>query len=153
MTTTLTGLSPLHPTIPHVIVYSTTTCTICPSVKRRLTTKGIPFLVVNLDDERHVSIRKAVNDYGIAQVPAVVVHNVWDTGSGSHYWTGIGAEQLRQLTKSYPDAINRALAGDTSAETALAAAQELDEFHTIAHRITNTQAVVDTTCTPDRFVI
>lgn len=56
-----------------VTIYTTTTCAYCEMVKKYLTSKKVPFNVVNMDEEPAEVRQKVIEMSGAMTVPIVVV--------------------------------------------------------------------------------
>ena len=96
----LTGIAPLHPFLPHVVVYTQPGCHMCNRLHRRLNNSGVPHLFVDLADPTHAEALEIITSkMGIKSTPLTVVHNVWDN---SVFFTGIAPDQTRLLIKRFP---------------------------------------------------
>lgn len=73
----LSGLAPLHPDLPHAVVYTNPACPNCDRIKRRTAAKGYPLISVSLAD--HPEAYDFVVELGARQAPVTLVHNVFTT--------------------------------------------------------------------------
>lgn len=96
------GLAPLHPTAPHVVVFTRPGCNHCTFVLNRLAAVGVPRITGDLD-----LIVDEVVSAGIAEAPLVVLHNILDTDGSplsapvttpvSVAFSGTGIDHLRTV--------------------------------------------------------
>lgn len=93
-------LASLHPTFPHVVVYTKDNCHFCNAVKKRLTAKGVPYVVINVEhvdngDEIAAALR---DDLKVTRMPAVVAHNLYDAPT---FFSGPAPDQISLLAHQW----------------------------------------------------
>lgn len=58
-----------------ITIYTTTTCAYCDMVKKWLTSKSLPFTVINMDNESPEVRQKVIEMSGAMTVPVTVVED------------------------------------------------------------------------------
>lgn len=135
-----TGMTPLHPVIPHIVVYTQPGCFQCKKIMKTLNEWGIPHLVVDVADDLDAR-SDLVDNLKIASTPVTVIHNIGEPNT-SYYWTGIGPDQLRKLREAWPQAIARLSAIDTDL------LDHAGDVHTLADKLSE---LITTNPTPDEW--
>lgn len=87
----LTGLAPLHPVLPHVIIYSKPVCPNCDMLKRQLHKKGLT--PINIDITETPEAYEELKALNLLSTPIVLVHNVFERPV---YFWGKGAVPVDQ---------------------------------------------------------
>lgn len=87
----LSGLAPLHPLLPHVVMYTRPQCSTCDRLKILFKAAKLPVVAVPLDvdDAAHQLFN---GELRVKQTPIVLVHN---TFQGSAYFSGFNSDQAR----------------------------------------------------------
>lgn len=99
----ISGLAPLHPTLPHAVVFTLPTCPNCERLKLRFNGKSIPLIAVSMIDN-DVAREVLVNQLGLQSTPITVVYN---TFVDPVYFIQADIERSRRAL----DAITERLAG------------------------------------------
>ncbi|PZU04569.1 MAG: hypothetical protein DI630_00140 [Gordonia sp. (in: high G+C Gram-positive bacteria)] len=87
----LSGLAPLHPVLPHVVMYTLPHCSTCDRLKILFKAAKLPVVAVplDIDDDAH---RLFSGELGVKQTPIVVVHNTFEDVS---YFSGFNSGHAR----------------------------------------------------------
>lgn len=95
----MTGLAPLHPTLPHTIVYSKPSCPSCDRAKARLFRMGMPAIDIDMTETTEVMDQFA-GQLGVTSTPVVLVHNVFDRPV--FFWSpaGVALDQIKYSTRA-----------------------------------------------------
>lgn len=117
------ALIPLHDSLPHIVVYTKNQCHQCNITKKKLSTNGVPFITVNVEEvDDGDQLREAIVGRFGSMMPAVVAYNVFDAPA---YFSGLSPDKVRHLTARWNQVTEdlRArglldeLYGDTATET------------------------------------
>lgn len=88
----LTGLAPLHPILPHVIIYSLPVCPNCDRLKQQFKRRGLT--PVSIDISQTPDAYEEFNGrLGVLSTPIVLVHNVFERPV---FFSGKGAVPVDQ---------------------------------------------------------
>lgn len=90
----LTGLAPLHPVLPHVVVYSQPICPDCDRLKMLLALRKTPAATVDITSTPE-ALEMFTEHMGIRTTPIALVHNLY---TEPVYFTGASVEHLRIIT-------------------------------------------------------
>ena len=99
-TPALTGLTPLHPTLPHIVVYTQPGCAQCKVMMRKLDSAAIPYICIDISD--NIAAREGlISQLHCQTTPVTVVHNLFSDNSGftSWFWPGLSPDRMRMLTR------------------------------------------------------
>lgn len=73
----LSGLAPLHPVLPHVVVYTLPVCPNCERLKKQMVKNDVPAISIPLDE--HPRAQELFRDrLGLRSTPIALAHNVFD---------------------------------------------------------------------------
>lgn len=100
----LSGLTPLHPVIPHVVVYGKPVCPNCDILKRQMLKRGLTPISIDLTQVPDAYAQ--FSSMNLLATPIVVVHNVFERPV--FFW-GKGAVPVDQ-TKLTSDALRERFA-------------------------------------------
>lgn len=94
----LTGLAPLHPTLPHAVIFTRPVCPSCTQTKNRMVKSGLPAVAIDMTDQPEVMAQFAER-LAVTKTPIVVVHNTFDRPV--YFWStvGVALDQIRYATK------------------------------------------------------
>jgi len=68
-----------------ITIYTTTTCAYCEMVKRWLSSKGLSYKVVNMDEEPPEVRQRVIEMSGAMTVPVTIVEEVTEDGTEPTY--------------------------------------------------------------------
>ncbi|WP_032399736.1 glutaredoxin family protein [Rhodococcoides fascians] len=88
----LSGLAPLHPLLPHAVMYTLPHCPNCDRLKTLFKAAKIPVVAAPLDDEPD-AYQLFHGELHVAQTPIVLIHNTFTTPT---YFSGFSSD-LAQL--------------------------------------------------------
>lgn len=134
------ALTPLHDSLPHIIVYTKNQCHQCDITKKRLSTNGVPFICVNVEEvDDGDQLREAiVNRFG-AMMPAVVAYNVFDAPA---YYSGLSPDKIRHLTTRWTQVTEDLRARDLLDELySDTATKTRDNWTETAHRVRSAETI------------
>lgn len=94
ITTDLTGLSPLHPVLPHVIVYTQPVCPECDKLKMLLALRKIPAATVDITQAPE-ALEMFTEKMGVRTTPIALVHNLY---TEPVYFIRADVDRLRTLS-------------------------------------------------------
>lgn len=96
--TDLSGFAPLHPVLPHVVVYSKPACPHCDRLKNKLMEKKIA--PVGVDMAEQPEILAAVQRLGAASAPVALVHNVFEQAV---WFAGALPDQIKHVVAGHAE--------------------------------------------------
>lgn len=73
----LSGVSPLHPTLPHSVLFTKPGCTNCKVLARRAHSKGLP--LVKVDITEHPAAYDFLTEQNVLATPTTIIYNVYPT--------------------------------------------------------------------------
>ena len=94
----LSGATPVHPVLPHAIIYTKPGCVNCGVVKRRSAANGLPLIEIDVADNE--TARDFIVGLGAATSPVVIAHNVF---TEPVWFAGGAPDQLRYLHGGYAE--------------------------------------------------
>lgn len=94
ITSDLTGLSPLHPVLPHVVVYTQPICPECDKLKMLLALRKIPAATVDITQTPE-ALEMFSDQMGVRTTPIALVHNLY---TEPVYFLRADVERLRTLS-------------------------------------------------------
>lgn len=102
--------TPLHPTYPHVMVFSKNQCHMCRVTKKQLGAKNVPFFEVNVEEQNNSDqlITMIKGKLGPVSMPVTVTHNVFRDPLNhptTTLWTGLAPDQIKSLRAAWDDDI------------------------------------------------
>ncbi|HSW81778.1 MAG TPA: glutaredoxin family protein [Candidatus Saccharimonas sp.] len=77
-----------------VTIYTTTTCAYCEMVKKFLSSKNVPYSVINMDEEPTEVRQKIIEMSGAMTVPVVVVEDADDQEAPKNITVGWNPAKL-----------------------------------------------------------
>lgn len=77
-----------------VTIYTTTTCAYCEMVKKFLTSKNVPYSVINMDEQPTEVRQKVIEMSGAMTVPVVVVEDTDDEQAPKNITVGWNPAKL-----------------------------------------------------------
>lgn len=87
----LGGLAPLHPSLPHIVMYTRPVCPNCDRLKRLFKAAKIPVVAIPITADDDV-FRLFNVELHVGQTPIVLVHN---TFQDPNYFSGFDSERAR----------------------------------------------------------
>lgn len=87
----LTGLAPLHPTLPHAVMYTLPDCPNCDRLKTWFKAAKLPVVAVSLELESD-AYRLFSGELRVQQTPIVLVHNTFEDAA---YFSGFDSTKIR----------------------------------------------------------
>ena len=95
----MSGLAPLHPTLPHAVIYTQPVCPSCNQVKARMFKLGLPLVAVDITDNT-AATEQFVDRLAITRTPVTVVHNVFDRPVFFWSVTGLAVDQTKYAARA-----------------------------------------------------
>lgn len=79
----------LHPTLPHIVLFTQPACTRCNATKRSMRRMQYTPLIVDITEDNNADLYQwAKNELDITQMPIVAIHNIGDPNNPeSVYWS------------------------------------------------------------------
>lgn len=96
----MSGLAPLHPTLPHAVIYTQPVCPTCTRVKGRMFKTGMPMVAIDMTSQPDV-VDQFASRLGVNSTPVTLIHNVFDRPV--YFWStggGMPLDQIKLTTKS-----------------------------------------------------
>lgn len=87
----LGGLMPLHPQLPHIVMYTLPVCSNCDRLKILFKAAKLPVVAVPISDSDE-AYRLFTHELRVAQTPIVLVHNTFEAPT---YFSGFDSERAR----------------------------------------------------------
>lgn len=141
----LTGLAPLHPTLPHAVIFTQPVCPTCTQTMTRLAKSGLPAVAIDMTQQPQVMAQFAER-LAVSKTPIVLVHNTFDRPV--YFWStvGVALDQIRYATKAVKERLAHleaagAFESGYSADSYLAALAEAASTAKPAPRLTLEQYV------------
>ena len=133
-TVTYDGFTPLHPTIPHVIIYTQPGCTSCRALARLLDRKDVPALLI--DVTANDAAKAALTEIKVSSTPVTVAHNIYDKPV---YFSGLAPDQASALAEKYHDIVDGHIIAGKVFREAMAmlheSTEELADWSRLAHEL------------------
>ncbi|OUS97371.1 glutaredoxin domain-containing protein [Rhodococcus sp. NCIMB 12038] len=95
----LGGLAPLHPRLPHIVMYTRPVCPICDRLKILFKAAKLPVVAVPISDNDE-AYRLFSEELHVTRSPIVLVHNTFQKPT---YFSGFDSERARIVINSMFD--------------------------------------------------